>query len=124
MSFLQIRGLAKTYPGGTVGLHAFDLMMERGERLALLGPSGAGKSTLLRLLCGLDAPDRGEIRLNGERIDKLPPHKRGIAFVPQRSVLFPHLSVKQNLDVSVPPIADAPGSQGGSQFIPLSDAVS
>ena len=119
MPFLEIRGLAKTYPGGAVGLHGFELALERGERLALLGPSGSGKSTLLRLLCGLEEPDRGEIILDGQRIDRLPPQKRGIAFVPQRPVLFPHLSVKQNLEVAVankstPPPGPLPEAERGS----------
>src|SRR4051812_19089166 len=90
MPFLELRGLSKTYPGGAVGVHPLDLSVERGERLALLGPSGSGKSTLLRLICGLEAPDGGEIHLDGTRIDRLDPHRRGVAFVPQRPVLFPH----------------------------------
>jgi len=98
--FLELRNVAKTYPGGAVGLHATSFALECGERLALLGPSGSGKSTLLRLLCGLESPDSGEIHLNGERIDRLQPHRRGIAFVPQRSVLYPQMNVKQNLEVS------------------------
>ncbi len=102
MSALTIRGLSKFYPGGVVGLHPTDLTVEGGERLVLLGPSGSGKSTLLRLLIGLETPDAGEILVDGVRIDKLPPHQRGIALVPQRPALFPQMTVQQNLETVLP----------------------
>jgi multiple sugar transport system ATP-binding protein len=102
MPFLELRTLSKTYPGGSVGLLPTDLTVERGERLVLVGPSGSGKSTLLRLLCGLEEPDRGEILLNGERIDRLPPHKRGIGFVPQKPALYPQWDVRRNLQAGTP----------------------
>lgn len=98
MSALTIRGLAKSYPGGVVGLHPTDLTVDAGERLVLLGPSGSGKSTLLRLLVGLETPDAGEILVDGVRIDTLPPHRRGIALVPQRPALYPQMTVRQNLE--------------------------
>ena len=98
---LEIRSLAKTYPGGVVALRPTSLTVESGERLVLLGPSGSGKSTLLRLLIGLETPDAGEILVNGVRVDGMPPHKRGIAFVPQRPALYPQKTVKQNLETVV-----------------------
>ncbi len=98
MSALTIRGLAKNYPGEVVGLHPTDLTVEAGEQLVLLGPSGSGKSTLLRLLVGLETPDSGEIWVHGVRVDRLPPHRRGIALVPQRPALYPQMTVQQNLE--------------------------
>jgi molybdate transport system ATP-binding protein len=71
---------------------------------AVYGPSGAGKTTLVNMISGLVAPDRGRIAIDGtvlfdsaQRID-LPPHRRRIGYVFQEGRLFPHLSVKQNLD--------------------------
>jgi lipoprotein-releasing system ATP-binding protein len=66
MSFLEARGLGKTYSGAEVPVEvfsAFDMTVERGEMLAIVGPSGIGKSTLLHLLGGLDRPSAGTIRL-------------------------------------------------------------
>jgi len=94
---LEILNLAKTYPGGVTALRPTSLSVPAGDRLVLLGPSGSGKSTLLRLLIGLETPDAGEILVDGVRIDQLPPHKRGIAFVPQRPALYPQMTVRRNL---------------------------
>jgi len=94
---LTLRHLSKTFADGVTALHPTDLTVEAGERLVLLGPSGSGKSTLLRLIVGLDEPTTGEVWHDGVRIDTLPPHKRGVAFLPQRPALYPHLTVAGNL---------------------------
>ena len=86
---LTLRHLSKTFANGVTALHPTDLTVEAGERLVLLGPSGSGKSTLLRLIVGLDEPTTGEVWRDGVRIDTLPPHKRGVAFLPQRPALYP-----------------------------------
>lgn len=99
MPRVELIGVRKSFPGGVVGLGPTDLVVEAGETLALLGPSGSGKSTLLRLVAGLDDPDAGEIRIDGVRVDRLPPHRRGVAMVPQRPALYPHLSVADNLAI-------------------------
>jgi ABC-type sugar transport system ATPase subunit len=127
MSSVSLRGVAKSFPNGVVALHPTDLDVSDGDRLALLGPSGSGKSTLLRLIAGLDEPDCGDILIAGERVNAEPPHRRGVAFVPQRPVLYPHLTVRENLEVpsrlasrerqrpeKAPPVADAPGTPEGS----------
>ena len=95
---LTLRNLSKTFANGVTALHPTDLTVEAGERLVLLGPSGSGKSTLLRLIVGLDEPTTGEVWRDGVRIDGLPPHKRGVAFLTQRPALYPHLTVAGNLD--------------------------
>jgi multiple sugar transport system ATP-binding protein len=93
---LAIRGLTKLH-APNVGLHPLDLDVPAGERLVLLGPSGSGKSTLLRLLSGLENPDAGEIRLGDRFLNRVPPHERGLAFVPQRPAFYPHLRLREQL---------------------------
>ena len=68
-----------------------------GEFVSLLGPSGSGKTTLLMMLAGFETPSHGEIWLDGRRIDRLPPHRRGLGVVFQNYALFPHLSVAANV---------------------------
>ena len=65
--------------------------------VALIGPSGSGKSTLLRVIAGLEHPDAGEIRWDGESILEVPPHRRGFGMMFQDYALFPHRSVAQNV---------------------------
>ena len=67
---LAATGLVKRF-GQTEALRGVDVAIERGEILAVMGPSGSGKSTLLHCLAGILAPDAGEVRLDGERIDTL-----------------------------------------------------
>src|SRR5215210_7379421 len=71
--------------------------MEPREFVAFLGPSGSGKSTLLRIIAGLETLDEGEVRLEGQRIDRLPPGERGVAMVFQHYALYPHMSVRDNM---------------------------
>ena len=72
-----------------------------GEFCILLGPSGCGKSTVLRLIAGLEQPSDGEISIDAERIEALPPQKRDIAFVFQNYALYPHMTVFDNLAFSL-----------------------
>jgi multiple sugar transport system ATP-binding protein len=65
--------------------------------LCLLGPSGCGKTTLMRMLAGLETPDAGQIRIDGERVDDLPPSARNVGLAFQNYALYPHLSVAENL---------------------------
>jgi putative spermidine/putrescine transport system ATP-binding protein len=69
----------------------------KGEMVVLLGPSGCGKTTTLRLIAGFITPDGGDIRLDGQSIVALPPHKRDMGIVFQSYALFPHLTVARNI---------------------------
>jgi len=78
-------------------LQGLDLTIRRGEFIALLGPSGCGKSTALNCIAGLQPLTGGGIWLDDERIDVLPPEKRGFGMVFQNYALFPHMSVLENV---------------------------
>ncbi|WP_052382296.1 ABC transporter ATP-binding protein [Paraburkholderia kururiensis] len=95
-ALLEVKGLSKRY-GGTAALHPTSFSVEAGEFVGVLGASGCGKSTLLGLLMGITTLDAGEIRLNGKRIDALPPERRDLAMVFQSYALFAHMTVRSNL---------------------------
>jgi putative spermidine/putrescine transport system ATP-binding protein len=100
-AYLRIESLTRRHPGCAIpALDGFTLDVSRGEALALLGPSGSGKTTALRLVAGLDEPDSGDILLAGRSLAGVPPERRGISLVFQRPLLFPHLSVLDNVAFS------------------------
>ena len=100
MSLLELRGLTKRY-GEVTALRDIALTVAAGTRTAVVGPSGSGKTTLLRLVAGFEAPDAGEITVDGalmaNALGAVPPHRRNIGLVMQDGVLFPHLSVLENI---------------------------
>lgn len=105
MSDIKVRGLTKNF-GNVRVLAGLDLDVAAGELVAVLGPSGCGKTTLLRLLAGFEEADAGTITV-GERTVSgpsihVPPHRRGLAVVPQEGALFPHLSVAANVGFGLP----------------------
>jgi ABC-type Fe3+/spermidine/putrescine transport system ATPase subunit len=93
---LEVRGVAKRF-GAREVLRSISLDIAAGEFLTLLGESGSGKTTLLRLIAGFEQPTAGEIRMDGERLDTLPPYKRRVNTVFQHYALFPHLNVRDNV---------------------------
>ncbi len=98
---LQARSVTASY-GDAQALFGIDLDMDAGEVVALIGANGAGKSTFLKTITGMLAPSAGEIRLDGERIDRVEAADivaLGIAMVPEGRRLFPSLSVEENLQM-------------------------
>lgn len=93
---LRVNGVHKRF-GRSEAVAGVDLQVARGEYVCILGPSGSGKSTLLRLVAGFETPDRGEVHLEGIRVDALPPERRSVHTVFQGYALFPHLSVHRNV---------------------------
>jgi spermidine/putrescine transport system ATP-binding protein len=93
---LSLTSISKSF-GKVPILHSLDLDVHEGEILSLLGPSGCGKTTMLRIIGGFERPDRGRVVLEGKDITDLPPHRRPVNIVFQRYLLFPHLSVFDNV---------------------------
>ncbi len=104
-ALVELRGITKRFPGGTLANDAIDLELRRGEILALLGENGAGKSTLMSILYGLYRPDAGEIRLRGQAVRFRSAHdaiRHGFGMVHQDFMLVPTLSVAENLMLGQP----------------------
>jgi putative spermidine/putrescine transport system ATP-binding protein len=94
---VRFADVQKTYDGETLVVKNLQLDIAKGEFVTMLGPSGSGKTTCLMMLAGFEPATHGEIFLNGNPINKVPPHKRGIGMVFQNYALFPHMSVSENL---------------------------
>src|SRR5437588_13107151 len=82
---LDLVGLTKVFPGGTVAVEDVNLHVDHGEYVVLLGPSGCGKTTTLRMIGGHEFPSEGDILLDGQSLVGLPPHKRPTTTVFQHS---------------------------------------
>jgi spermidine/putrescine ABC transporter ATP-binding subunit len=93
---LCIRNVAKSF-GKTRVLRDVSLDIAPGEFLTILGESGSGKTTLLRIVAGFESASSGEILMDGERLDLLPPYRRRVNTVFQHYALFPHLTVAENV---------------------------
>jgi len=98
---LELRVISKTWKPARGEsrslLRGLDLQVAAGETVAVLGPSGSGKSTLLKIIAGLEAPDAGQVWLDGRDISALPPHRRQCGLLFQDFALFPHLNVQDNV---------------------------
>jgi len=96
-AFVEFEHVQKSYDGETLVVKDLNLSLPKGEFLTMLGPSGSGKTTCLMMLAGFETATHGDIRLNGQSINNIPPHKRGIGMVFQNYALFPHMTVAENL---------------------------
>ncbi|MGB3177581.1 MAG: ABC transporter ATP-binding protein [Albidovulum sp.] len=96
-AFVEFEHVQKSYDGETLVVKDLNLSVAKGEFLTMLGPSGSGKTTCLMMLAGFETATHGEIKLGGQPINNIPPHKRGIGMVFQNYALFPHMTVAENL---------------------------
>jgi putative spermidine/putrescine transport system ATP-binding protein len=96
-AYVRFANVQKSYDGEILVVKNFNLDVQSGEFLTMLGPSGSGKTTCLMMLAGFETATSGEISLDGEPINNVPPWKREIGMVFQNYALFPHLSVFENL---------------------------
>jgi multiple sugar transport system ATP-binding protein len=97
MAEVKLQSIKKSF-GEITALRDIDIEVHNGEFFVLLGPTGAGKTTMLRLVAGLEKPDTGEIYLDTEMVNELSPAARDVAFVFQFYTLYPHYTVRQNLE--------------------------
>lgn len=93
---IELQDIRMQFGAETV-LDGVNVRIADGETLAVLGASGSGKTTLLKVLAGLHEDYAGSIHVDGEPIDHLPPQERGVVYLYQEALLFPHLTVRQNV---------------------------
>ncbi len=97
---IEVDKISKIYgpkPTGYRALDSVSIDIRENEFFTLLGPSGCGKTTLLRTIAGFESPTAGDIRLAGESLVQLPPHRRSVNTVFQSYALFPHMNVAKNI---------------------------
>lgn len=100
--YLTLENITKVFParggvGEVTAVYNISLDIEKGELITLLGPSGCGKTTTLRMIAGFEFPTAGQIVLDGNEINMLPPHRREMSMVFQSYAIFPHLDVFENI---------------------------
>lgn len=97
MAEVQLTGVTKRF-GANLALDDVTMTIPDGAFVVLLGPTGAGKTTTLRMVSGLDRPDSGRIAIGGRDMDGMTPAQRDVAMVFQQYSLYPHLTVRENLE--------------------------
>lgn len=97
MASVQLHNVQKSYDGKNTVIHGIDLEIKHGEFVVFVGPSGCGKSTLLRMIAGLEGISGGDVLIDGQRVNDMPPRNRDIAMVFQDYALYPHKSLYDNM---------------------------
>ena len=100
MADLLLTDVAKSY-GSVDVLKDINLDIKKGELIVFVGPSGCGKSTLLRMIAGLEKITGGELQIDGMVVNDVPPSERGIAMVFQSYALYPHMTVRENMQFAL-----------------------
>lgn len=98
MASIELRNIGKRFDNGAQAVKEFSLTVADGELVVLVGSSGCGKSTLLRLLAGLEDASEGEIFIDGRNVNQETPQRRNVAMVFQNYALYPHMTVRANLE--------------------------
>jgi putative spermidine/putrescine transport system ATP-binding protein len=94
---VALRGVRKEF-GDVVAVDGVDLDVARGEFFSMLGPSGSGKTTCLRIIAGFESPTQGQVLLEGDDVTRLAPYERDVNTVFQDYALFPHMTVRENVE--------------------------
>ncbi|MBT3025736.1 MAG: ABC transporter ATP-binding protein [Candidatus Thiodiazotropha sp. (ex Ctena orbiculata)] len=98
MATIEFDNVCKSFGDGINAIHELNLKVDDGELMVLVGPSGCGKSTLLRMTAGLEEVSSGEIRIDDRVVNHTPPQQRNVAMVFQNYALYPHMTVRGNLE--------------------------
>jgi multiple sugar transport system ATP-binding protein len=101
MAEIALDGVSKVFADGTEAVHAIDLQIPDGKLMVLVGPSGCGKTTVLRMVAGLEDLTGGDIIIGGRVVNEVPPGDRDVAMVFQNYALYPHMTVYQNMALSL-----------------------
>jgi len=97
MARVVLEKVSKIYPGGVTAVDNANLEIHDREFMVLVGPSGCGKSTTLRMIAGLEEISRGNIFIDGQRVNDVPPKNRDISMVFQNYALYPHMTAEKNM---------------------------
>ncbi|MEM2058019.1 MAG: ABC transporter ATP-binding protein [Thermoproteota archaeon] len=100
MPDIELRNVTKIFKKKKI-LNKINLTINDKTCLTILGPPGSGKTMILRLIAGLEKPDEGEILINGNEVNEVPPDRRGVSMMFQNLALYPHMTVYQNLSFSL-----------------------
>jgi ABC-type Fe3+/spermidine/putrescine transport system ATPase subunit len=103
---ISLKNITFEYDKNTIVFNRFNLNVSKGEIVAIKGKSGDGKSTILRLIAGLEKPESGEIMICNEIVNDLPANKRPVGYVFQSFALFPHLTVKKNIEFGIKEVSN------------------
>ena len=101
MAEITLEGVTKVFADGTEAVHTLDLLVPDGKLIVLVGPSGCGKTTVLRMVAGLEDLTAGQIVIGNRIVNEVPPGERDIAMVFQNYALYPHMTVYQNMALSL-----------------------
>jgi len=101
MAEIRLEGVSKVFRDGTEAVHDVDLQIPDGKFMVFVGPSGCGKTTLLRMVAGLEDLTGGEIVIGDRVVNEVPPGDRDVAMVFQNYALYPHMTVYQNMALSL-----------------------
>ena len=116
MAQVELEHVWKRY-GDFVAVRDFSLAVRDGEFVVLVGPSGCGKTTMLRMIAGLEDITEGEIRIDGDVVNRLPPKDRDVAMVFQSYALYPHMNVFDNMAFSLK-VRRFPAAAAGASAAP------
>jgi len=101
MASVRLESVRKVYENGTIAVDDFNLSINDGELMILVGPSGCGKSTVLRMIAGLEDISAGTLLIDDKRMNDVSPVTRNIAMVFQNYALYPHMTVRKNIELSL-----------------------
>src|SRR5262249_53574261 len=101
MARIVLDQVTKVFANGVRGVSGLCLEAADGEITGIVGASGSGKTTTLRVIAGLEAPDSGTVSIGNRVVNQISPPARDVAMVFQRPALYPHLTVRRNLDFSL-----------------------